>query len=77
MVPDRPGALNQLTHVIAKENANILEVYHDRLSRHLHLRETSIEFLLETKSRNQLNKILEAFKKLGARIQTSPLSGKL
>lgn len=68
VVPDHPGSLNQLTNVIASERANILEVHHDRLGDHLRLHETAIEFLLETRSSDHLNKVLEGFKKVGAHI---------
>ena len=69
VVPDRPGTLNQLTNIIASQKANILEVHHDRLGGHLRLQETVIEFLLETKSLDHLNEILESLRGSGARIK--------
>ena len=79
VVPDRPGALSQLTRMIASESANILEVYHDRLNHHLHLHETTIEFLLETKSWDQIHKILKVFEGEGVKVRSSPvdISGNL
>lgn len=59
VVDDLPGNLSRLTNVIASSGANILEVFHDRVSQDLHLRETKIDFVLEIKSRSHLDSILE------------------
>lgn len=45
---DLPGALAQLTRILGDNRANILEVHHDRVSRELFLKETKIDFVLET-----------------------------
>lgn len=68
IVEDIPGRLHQLTEIIAKERANILQVHHDRLSEGLFLRETRIDFELETSSLEHIEKIKEAILKLGARL---------
>jgi threonine dehydratase len=54
---DVPGLLSQLTTMIAKERANILQVYHDRADLSLQLRETKIVFLLETSSHEHVDRI--------------------
>jgi threonine dehydratase len=68
VVEDVPGKLSQLTQVIADLKANILQVHHDRVSAGLYLRETKIEFELETTSPEHVHKIKEAMIKIGARI---------
>jgi len=65
---DLPGNLNKLTTVLAELDANIIDVTHDRVSSHLALRETLIEFLLETKNKDHIEQIKEKFKELGARV---------
>lgn len=65
---DLPGSLNKLTQVIASLRANIIEVKHDRLSTNLNLRETRIDFLLETLGLNHIQKIKDAARKLGVRV---------
>ena len=65
---DRPGQLNLLTQLIAKQGANILEVRHDRTSAQLKLRETKIDFLLETKSPDHLYAIIDEVKAQGFRV---------
>ena len=68
-VPDRPGMLHQLTGAIAEARANVMQVSHDRLSSHLALSETQIEFLLETKSQDHIDEIKQSLVALGAMIK--------
>lgn len=68
IVEDIPGRLNQLTEIIAKTRANILQVHHDRLSQGLFLRETRIDFELETSSLDHIEIIKEAVTKMGGRL---------
>ncbi len=68
VVDDLPGNLNRLTQAIADEKANVLEVHHDRVGQGLYLRETRIDFNLETTSREHVEKIKEALRKAGGRI---------
>ncbi len=68
IVEDVPGRLNLLTRVLADQKANILQVHHDRVSEGLYLRETKIDFELETTSHEQVEAIKEAIRKTGARL---------
>lgn len=68
IVPDVPGSLSRLTQVIAEHRANVLEVHHDRIRSGLNLKETRIEFVLETTSHEHIKKIIEALEKAGAKI---------
>jgi threonine dehydratase len=68
IVDDTPGSLNRLTKVIADLRANVLEVHHDRISQGLFLRETRIDFVLETTSAEHIQQIKEALEKVGGRI---------
>jgi threonine dehydratase len=68
VVDDLPGNLSKLTKVIADEKANILEVHHDRVNQGLYLRETRIDFVLETTSNDHIAKIKDALKAIGGRI---------
>ncbi|USN48852.1 MAG: threonine ammonia-lyase [Pseudobdellovibrionaceae bacterium] len=66
IVSDRPGTLNELTDIIAEQEANVLEVRHDRLSPHVEIRQTAIDFLLETKDDQHVASIVAALKTVGA-----------
>lgn len=68
VVDDVPGNLSKLTKVIAEKRANILQVNHDRLTEGLYLRETKIEFVLETTSPEHILEIRQALIKAGGRI---------
>jgi threonine dehydratase len=68
VVDDLPGNLSRLTQAIAGERANIMEVHHDRVSEGLYLRETRIDFVLETTSPDHVEKIRQALLKVGAKI---------
>lgn len=68
VVEDMPGNLQRLTQIIATEKANILEVNHDRVTHGLSLRETRIDFFLETNSFEQIKKIEAEIEKIGGKI---------
>ncbi|WP_295902964.1 threonine ammonia-lyase [uncultured Bdellovibrio sp.] len=68
IVDDLPGNLSKLTQAIAGQKANILEVHHDRVSKGLSLRETRIDFVLETSSIEHVEKIKRALEETGAKI---------
>jgi threonine dehydratase len=55
--PDVPGSLNKLTALIAEKRANVLHITHNRVSDRIHLRETIIEFTLETTGAEQIEEI--------------------
>ncbi len=68
IVDDLPGNLSRLTGAIAAEKANVLEVRHDRVSQGLSLRETRIDFTLETSSIEHVERIKRALEATGAKI---------
>lgn len=66
--PDVPGSLNKLTQMIADKKANILQVNHNRISERIHLKETLIEFTLETTGPEQIEEIKKGFESLGSTV---------
>lgn len=71
VVDDVPGNLHRITGIMTEKRANILEVYHDRVSPDLGLRETRIDVLVETTSDEQINEIHNALKAIGYKILSS------
>lgn len=69
IVPDVPGSLSQLTKILAMHKANVLEVHHDRVKNSLALKETKIDFVIETTSHEHIQKIREALAEWGAKVQ--------
>ncbi len=68
VVDDLPGNLQRITTVMAEERANVLEVYHDRVSPELSLRETRIDFLVETSNQEQINTLHQRLRAQGFKV---------
>lgn len=68
IVSDLPGQLARVTQMMAKARANILDVMHDRVSSALSVRETRIDFLLETSSFEHAKEIELMLKQEGIRL---------
>jgi threonine dehydratase len=49
LLPDRPGALAEVTRLIAESGANVIEVSHERAFGRVPLREAQVEFVLATR----------------------------
>ena len=59
-VPDRPGSLAGLLACVAAAGANLVEVEHVREGVDLHVRETAVQLVLETRGREHAQQVLEA-----------------
>jgi threonine dehydratase len=57
-VPDRPGALATLLALLADTGANIVDVAHVREGIDLHVRETGVELVLETRGHEHARSVL-------------------
>ena len=57
---DRPGALHQLTKIIADLRANIVETQYDRTYYGVNLGDTAIDLSMETRGREHIEQILDA-----------------
>jgi threonine dehydratase len=60
VVPDRPGALAGLLRVVADHGGNVVDVEHLRDGLDLHVRETAIKLVLQTRGRDNATEILDA-----------------
>lgn len=70
--PDRPGSLALATRIIAENGGNVLEVRHERLSFDVPIKETQIDFVLETEGQSHLERIVTALRR--AEIEAKPMS---
>ena len=64
-VEDVPGALSKLLDVIARKQANVLEVAHERLAPGLELGQTQVELLLETRGAEHIEEVQDALRSSG------------
>jgi threonine dehydratase len=60
VVPDRPGALAGLLRVVADHGGNVVDVEHMRDGLEIHVRETAIKLVLQTRGRENNQEILDA-----------------
>ncbi len=67
IVPDIPGSLSRLTQILAENRANILEVHHDRVKQGISVKETRIDFVIETTSHEHIETIRKCMAGAGAR----------
>jgi threonine dehydratase len=72
VVPDRPGALAGLLRVVADCGANVVDVEHLRDGIDLHVRETAIKLVLQTRGAESNRELLEAARAEGfsVRVET-------
>ena len=64
-VPDRPGALASLLACVADTGANLVDVSHRREGVYLHVRETAVELVLETRGHEHAERVLETLREAG------------
>jgi threonine dehydratase len=64
-VPDRPGALALLLSLVAQRGANLRDVQHIREGIDLHVRETAVQLVLETRSIVHAAEVTDAVRAAG------------
>ncbi len=69
VVEDHPGALAEITEVIARQDVNILDVEHHREGVALGVDEVEIDFTLETHDRDHGQEVIAALQRDGIRVE--------
>jgi threonine dehydratase len=64
---DKPGALQELTRVIASHRANIVDTFYNRAYYGVNLGDTTIDITMETRGREQVSELLAALTAEGYR----------
>lgn len=64
-VPDRPGSLAQLLALVGEHGANLLDVVHIREGLDLHIRETAVQLVLETRGQAHADRVSDAIRAAG------------
>jgi threonine dehydratase len=64
-IPDRPGGLATLLSLVAKVGANVIDVEHVRDGMDLHVRETAVQLVLQTRGPDHDQQILDAVRSAG------------
>jgi threonine dehydratase len=74
-LPDRPGGLAKLLGVVATAGANVLDVEHLRDGMDLHVRETAVQLVLQTRGPDHDEQILGAVRAAGYEPSPAPPRG--
>lgn len=69
LINDRPGVLQQLLTGIAKSQANVINVYHDRVERNVPIGQAVVEISLETRDALHTEEILTNLRQEGYNAQ--------
>jgi threonine dehydratase len=64
-INDRPGSLAQLLSLVGEQRANLLDVVHLREGFDLHVRETAVQLVLETRGPRHAQQVAEAVRAAG------------
>jgi threonine dehydratase len=64
-LPDRPGSLARLLALVGELGANLLDVEHIREGFDLHVRETAVQLVLETRGQGHAEEVTEAVRRAG------------
>ncbi len=64
-LPDRPGSLALLLSLVGEHGANLLDVEHIREGFDLHVRETAVQLVLETRGQAHAAQVTEAVRRAG------------
>jgi threonine dehydratase len=64
-VPDRPGNLAHLLARLAETGANVVDVSHVREGLELHVRETAVELVIETRGHDHAEEVVGTLNKAG------------
>ena len=64
-LPDRPGTLAQLLSLVGASGANLVDVQHIREGLDLHIRETAVQLVLETRGAGHAQAVSDAIRTAG------------
>jgi len=64
-VRDRPGGLARMLDVVAQQEANVLDIHHNRVFTETAFWQVDVELILETRNRPHIDQLLEALTQAG------------
>ncbi|QCJ47124.1 MULTISPECIES: threonine ammonia-lyase [Haloprofundus] len=69
VLKDRPGALEDLIHIVAEQQANIYAIRHDRTSRDIGMSDTEVELDLEMRGPEHVEALLAEIRERGYEVE--------
>lgn len=70
-MPDTPGALAEVTHIVSEVGANVIEVRHQREFGALSIKMTEMELVVETKDREHSQQLIDQLEAAGYDVQNA------
>ena len=64
-IPDRPGQLAAVSAIVARCEANVVEVYHQRVFTDLPAKGTELHLVIETRDRQHLGRVVQELEEAG------------
>ena len=68
-IPDRPGQLATVSGILGEAEANVVEVYHQRVFTDLPAKGAELHVVIETRDRGHLERVVEALIKRGYEVE--------
>jgi threonine dehydratase len=72
-LPDRPGALADVTRVLAETGANVIEIHHERSFGRVPLKEAQVELVVSTRGSEHMREIRDALARGGYEVRLPDL----
>ncbi|MEO7430047.1 MAG: threonine ammonia-lyase [Acidimicrobiales bacterium] len=73
-IPDQPGVLGQVTTIIGKAGANIVEIVHDRMFLDVPARSAELDVVMETFDHEHVERVIAALAALGFAAQVGEVT---
>ena len=68
-IPDRPGELAKITHIIAEVGANIVKLAHNQFKNLSRFRDKEVLITVETNGTDHIQQLVQAFEKRGYKVK--------
>ncbi len=75
-VPDRPGQLAEVSKVIGAADANVVEVYHQRVFTDVPAKGTELRLVIETRDREHLDQVVSDLRQAGYAVTQKTAGGR-
>ena len=68
-IPDRPGELAKITHIIAEVGANIVKLAHNQFKNLSRFRDKEVLITVETNGTDHIQQLVQTFEKRGYKVK--------
>jgi len=69
-IVDTPGQLSDISRILDKEGANVIEVIHQRMMQSVSLKQAELDIVIEAKDQNHVDRIITVLSESGFKVST-------